>query len=219
MAALLRHITTAHGWPNFLKDRSSKWNGHKHFNHSLKNGHFAIQSICNFWLSGAAAFKILIWFVAMWMWKVEDLVPSYNKKKKNFRVYNTFTSRTWNREVHVLPLAPVVSQPMSRILALTWERWSGNDKWPLLADFHQGTGGKKVAFHPINALEDLYPYTVLNQCTEWWRRHMAHLSSRVGVLSTRAGTSCYSCTKCQWEYTWSTVCRADRHSKGRMWLN
>lgn len=41
---------------------------------------------------------------------------------------------TWYRCGQVFPLAPVVSEPVTRVPALTGERGAGNDEWTFPCD-------------------------------------------------------------------------------------
>lgn len=43
------------------------------------------------------------------------------------------------------------------------------------------------------------------------KKRIACLPSLADTLSTRVGTSCYSCTKHWLDCSWSIVCNSDRH--------
>ena len=77
---------------------------------------------------------------------------------------------TWDGVIHVLPLAPVVTQPVTRVPALAGEGRAGDDKGTLSSDVDQGAGrqwGHPGAGGESCPEESPYPLNVYRQRWEY----------------------------------------------------
>jgi len=91
---------------------------------------------------------------------------------------------TWDGVIHVLPLAPVVAQPVPRVPALAGEGGAGDDEGALPPDLDQGAG--KTRGEPRAGGESSPPGVHLIP-HKWWERSgptTALWCRRVGPSST-----------------------------------